>query len=145
MRQQDLRGAETVFAKDRFVYLNKSHLTNRSGSLQVVHGMWPAGPAKTFHALRNCARRDQQDLKSKLAELGDLPAPALNGGDIKPSPFVCDQRRSHLDDDPSSARRSRTSRHAQSAHQRLRHRALVHGARPCISRSRSTVQRTLHR
>ena len=145
MGQQDLRGTETVFAEDRFIDLNEAHLTHCGGGLQFVHSMWPAGPPKAFHPFRNRTRRDQQDLQSALAEPRYLAAPALNGRDIKPSPFVCDQRGSDLDDDPSRACRNRTSRHAQSAHQRPRHRAPAHGARPWISRSQSRVRRSLHR
>ena len=99
MREQDLRRMQSILGKRGFVGLHKSHLSDRSRRLQLVHRGRPSAPSKALHAFRDCAGRDQHDLAARALQVRDFLCPTRDCRMIETAAFVRDETRAHFDDD----------------------------------------------
>ena len=91
MRQQNLRGAERVLAKRRFVHLHQAHLADGRRRLQLVNLMRPRFPAQPFHALGDGAGRHQQYFMAIMRQGSNLPYPIGNQRMVNARTVVGDQ------------------------------------------------------
>ncbi len=96
--QQNLRGLQTVAEECGLVGLRQAHLTHRRCRLQVVHGVWPRGPAQTLHAGCNRPRADQQYLSPVGVQRRDLACAFGDEIMIQALAVVGDQCAADLDD-----------------------------------------------
>jgi hypothetical protein len=60
--------------------------------------MWALAPAKALHATGDGTGGDENDLLARLAQLGDLSRPFVDGAKVQAFAVVGDERRSGLDD-----------------------------------------------
>src|SRR5712691_9050161 len=99
MREEHLRRVQSVLAEARFVYLHESHLPDRGGGLQLVHGVRAPCPAEALHALGNGAARYQHDFLTCPAQFGNLSRPAGDRGGVQPRAPVGHERAADFDDE----------------------------------------------
>ena len=97
MREQDLRGEQTVFAKARFVNLHQSHLADGCSRLQFMHCARAFAPAQPLHTFGDGAAGHQHDFAVEFSQLRDLRGPARERGVIQPLSLIGDQTGSNLD------------------------------------------------
>jgi len=99
VRQQNLRGFESVFAKRGFIHLHQSHLADRRGGLQLVDLVRTGFPAKALHAFCDGTTGNEQDVNAAFAERCNLPDPILDQRVIHTGTVIGDECGADLDDD----------------------------------------------
>ena len=96
VRQQHLGGMQLVAAEDRFVGLHQAGLAHGGGSLQLVDGLGPPGPAQALHAFGDGAAGNQHHLLALSDQARDLLRPARKRGVIQSTSIVGDQGAAHF-------------------------------------------------
>ena len=98
VRQEHLCCLQAMADKGALVDLRQLHLADRGTGLEFVHGFRAFAPAQPLHAAGNGPGRNQNDFLARLAQLGDLTCPVVDGGEIQSGTVIGHQGRTDLED-----------------------------------------------
>ena len=97
--QQDLRNRVIVFGEKLVIRVHQLALTHRSRCLLACHVTRTSGKTQLAHAHADRTGRDENDLVSRVFEVGKDLAKLLNSLDIEPARGVCQRGSADLDND----------------------------------------------